>query len=273
MLILIVCFIMTTTQTPNPNSQTGNHTDFDAIDNAIDIGFDPLASVASNIVSLWTSVTGKLKHSYTKASSSLTDEVLVRVSEKQLNDALYTFVTKNVVMIHDLHLNLHNDWLRLYATVYVKGIFAKVACNFRLVAIEVNNNTQRLVFEQLSDTDILQLHSKVWWQAPVARFLVRVYRKVVSADPLAFILQKINVKDEPLAVHKGNFIYVDIGRYFAKNPKFLSYFKKVHVNTAHTTTDNLLAKIQINFDELITLGSGTDDIISEKDNPDRKRSQ
>lgn len=255
------------TLTQQADTPTPDDLDFDP---AIDIGFDPLASVTSNIVSLWTAITSKLKHSYTKASSSLTDEVLVQVSEKQLNDILYTFVTKNVGMIHDLHLNLHNDWLRLYATVYIKGIFAKVACNFRLVAIEVNNQTQRLIFEQLTDTDILQLHSKTWWQAPLAKLAVRTYRKAFGQDPLAFILQKIKVKEEPLAVHKGKFIYVDIGRYFAKNPKFLSYFKKVHVNTAHTTSENLLAKIQINFDELITLGTGTDDIISEKDNPERK---
>lgn len=240
-------------------------------DSAIDIGFDPLATVTDNVVTLWRAITSKLKQGYTTASDTVTDEIVVRVSEKQLNDALYKFVTKNVGMVHDLHLDLHNDWLRLYATVYTKGIFAKVACNFRLVAIEINSNTQRLIFEQLSDTDILQLHSKTWWQAPIAKTAVVVFRKVLKADPLPFILQKITVKEEPFAMHKGRFIYLDIGRYFAKNPKFLGYFKKFHVNTAHTTKDNLLAKVQINFDELITLGSGTDDIITEKDNPNRQQ--
>lgn len=246
------------------------NTDFDP---AIDIAFDPLAGMADNIVSLWRSATQKLKQSYTAATDTVGDEILIRVSEQQLNDALYRFVTQNVEMVHDLHLELHNDWLRLYATVYTKGVFAKVACNFRLVGIEINPSTQRLIFEQLSDTDILQFHSKTWWQVPVAKIAVSAYRKLVGADPLGFILQKITVKEEPFATHKGKFIYLDISRYFEKNQKFLSYFKKVHVNTAHTTEDNLLAKIQIHFDELISLGNGTDDIISEKDNPERQKTQ
>lgn len=243
-----------------------------AVDDAtLSLDFDPLASMSDNLARFWQSISDKLKHSYALVADSLFDEVLIKASEQQLNDALDQFVVQNVDMVHDLRLSLHEDWLRLYATIYIQGIFAKVACDFRLVGIELTGDVQRVIFEQLSDTHVLTLHSKTWWQAPAAKSALWLYHLLLRHDPLPVILQKITVKEEPFAVHKGRFIYLDIGRYFAKSPHIIAYFKKAQVNTAHTTHGNLIAHVQLNLDEVIGLGRD-DDIISEKDNPHKQTS-
>lgn len=268
---------------PSPNQSTLNKslssdfatTDFDGLiktptpDNAIELEFDPLASLSDNLMSLWQNISNSLKRGYSAATDTLGDELLVRGSEKQLNDALFEYVVQNAEMVHKLSLTLHNNHLRLYATIYNSGIFASVACNFRLVTIELNSDYQRLVFQQLSDTEILALHSDRWYLPALAKTGVGLYRLLLKKDPLPFALQKIPVKGAPFAVHKGEYIYLDIGRYLPKN--ITAYFNKAQVNDAYTTEGNLLAKVQINFANLINIGTDGDDIISEKDNPDQQK--
>lgn len=238
---------------------------------AIDVTLDLAGSFADNAALLWQTVLQQLKSGYLTLASHLTDEILIRISQQQVNDALHRFITQNVQMLHDLHLDIHDNWLRLYATVDVMGVFARVACNLRVVQIQLDGETQRLVFEQLSNTDILQLHSKKWYQAPLARLGVALYRTVLRKDPLPFILQKIKVKDEPFATHKGRFIYLDIHRYLKGQPKILSYLTKAQVNDGYTLANNLLLNVQINFGELIRFGESGEDIISDEDNPQRQQ--
>lgn len=233
----------------------------------IDVDFDPTATLQANLLGLWTRLSSALRHGYLLASTTIFDEILLRASEKQLNDALYQFVVKNVEMVHHMHIALHDNWLRLSVTVYTSGVFASVACNFRLVSIELNGEYQRLVFEQLTDTEILSLHSKQWYIASLAKMGVRLYRGVLNKDPLPLALKKINVKGEPFAVHKGNYIYLDISRYFANSPDIVSYFQKAQVNTGYTSEGNLLANVQINYSQLLNFGVDGDDIISDKDDP------
>lgn len=234
---------------------------------AIDITLDLAGSLADNTMLLWRTFMQQIKSSYLTMAEHLTDEMLIRVSQKQVNDALHRFITQNVQMLHDLHLDIHDDWLRLYATIDIMGVFASVACNLRVVQIQLNADTQRLVFEQLSNTDILELYSKKWYQSPLARLGVSLYRTVLRKDPLPFILQKIKVKDEPFATHKGRFIYLDIHRYLKGQPKIISYLAKAQVNDAYTLANNLLLNVQINFGELLRFGESGEDIISEDDNP------
>lgn len=276
MLIAMTTTHLSSHATPNQSTNTSlpsdsATTDFDGLsktptfDNAIELEFDPLASLSDNIMSLWQNISNTLKRGYAVATDTLGDELLVRGSEKQLNDALFEYVVQNVEMVHKLFLTLHNNHLRLYATIYTSGVFASVACNFRLVTIELNSDYQRLVFQQLSDTEILTLHSDRWYLPPLAKAGVKLYRLLLKKDPLPFALQKIKVKGASFAVHKGEYIYLDIGRYLPKN--ITAYFSKAQVNDAYTTEGNLLAKVQINFANLINIGTDGDDIISEKDNP------
>ncbi len=236
----------------------------------VDVQFNPKNSFGRNIGEAWHALTNSIKHGYINTADSLVDEVLLRLTAKQINDALYQFVTKNLAMIHELRMELHDNWLRLYAVVDVKGIFASVACNFRLVQMDISSHNQRFVFEQLSDTEILELHSRTWWHASLAKFAIKAYRKLLKKDLLPFLLNKINAKGEPFAVYKDEFIYLDIHRYLTKQTKMLNYLKKAQINDGYTLQDKLLLKVQINFAELISFGESGEDIITEKDNPDRK---
>lgn len=240
---------------------------------ALDVEFDPTAALHDNLLGLWTRLSSSLRHGYLLASTTLFDELLLRASEKQLNDALYQFVVKNVEMVHRMYITLHDNWLRLSVTVYTSGVFASVACDFRLASIELNGDYQRLVFEQLSKTHIVELHSKKWYLASGAKAGVALYRGLLRKDPLALALSKIKVKGEPFAIHKGKYIYLDISRYFQNKPDIVGYFEKAQVNTAYTSEGNLLANVQINFAKLINFGIDGDDIISDADRPDPNPNQ
>lgn len=244
------------------------HTEPTAIRLAVDFSKQ---SLTENLLLAWQSILGTLKHGYINTADTLIDEVLVMMTEQQINDALKTFVTDNVNMILLLKMELHNDWLRLYCTIDFKGIFASVACNFRLVQGQLTSETQRFVFEQLSDVEILTLHSKKWWQGVVAQWGIKLYRTITKKDPLPLVLNKIIVKKEPFAMYKGNIIYLDIHRYLAKQTKILNYLKKVQVNDADTKDGKLLLKLEPNFTEIFSFGDSGEDIITEKDNPDRKK--
>lgn len=241
-----------------------------AIEVAVDLSQQ---SFAETLLLTWQSVLGDFKTRYVNTADSLLDEVLVMMTEKQVNDALAQFVTKNVKMILDLRMDLNDDWLRLYCTVNFKGIFASVACNFRLAKTQINANTQLFVFEQLSDTEILTLHSKKWWHATAIRLGLKAYRTIKKKDPLPEILHKITVKNEPFATYEGNFIYLDIHRYLAKQTKILNYLKKAQINDANTKLHKLLLKVEPNFAEIFSFGDSGEDIITERDNPNRPKKE
>lgn len=215
----------------------------------------------------WQHTLSTLKHNYANATSEWLDEITATVSQQQINDALYTYVVRNVGMVHDLKLEIHDDWLRLYTTVYIKGIFASLASNFELVHLQLDKHTQRLVLKQISDTDVLELHSKTWWQAPIAQFAVNSYRKLLKKDPLPVILHKINIKGTPFVEHKDNIVYLDIGRWLKRSDKIMNTIKKAQINQGILQKEQLLLQIEPNFTEILSFGNPNAPIITEKDNP------
>lgn len=224
-------------------------------------------SIFEVLLGSWQQLMGNLKTSYVNTTDRLIDEVYITLSQEQVNDALAKFVTNNVDMLLNLRMDLHHNWLRLYCTVNVMGIFASVYSDFRLVDASLTGKVQRFVFEQIGNTEIVELHSKKWWQVPAAKLGVKLYRTVMRADPLPFLLSKIKVKNEPFATHKGNYIYLDIHRYLAKQKKILKTLQKVQINHAETKNHELILKAQLNPAELISFGTSGEDIITEKDNP------
>lgn len=215
----------------------------------------------------WHHLKTQASQRYMAITDGLFDEIVIRLTQDEVNDALHEFVTQNVDMLHDLHLELQDDWLRLYATLDVAGVYASVATDLRLVHATLTHDTQRFVFEQISGTDVLCLHSEKWLLGVLTKTALKLYHTLLRKDPLPFALQQIEVKGEPFAVHKGNYIYLDIHRYLAKQKKILGYLAKAQVNDADTIKDNLLLKVQINFAELMNFGEAGEPIISEKDQP------
>lgn len=221
----------------------------------------------------WQQTLSGLKHTYTNATSQFIDEIKIPVSQEQINDALFTYVVKKVGMVHDLKLDIHEGWLRLYTTVHVKGIFASLASNFEVVHLQLDKHTQRLVLRQISDTDVLELHSKQWWQAPLAKFALGSYRAIFKKDPLPVILNKIKIKQVPFVEHKGNIIYLEIGRWLKNSEFIMNAIKKAQVNQGVLEKEQLSLYIEPNFAEILSFGDPNAPIITEKDNPNPKPSQ
>ena len=70
---------------------------------------------------------------YEKIEDFAGQEFIVPATEKQLNDAIQKFVVEKVKAILAMHLEIHEGWLRLYATVNYNGIFADLAVNLGVV--------------------------------------------------------------------------------------------------------------------------------------------
>lgn len=187
---------MDNTQTTHLSSQlhnaqmikNGNDTTFYHTDNAqtdtmsLENQFDAKDSSSwfnETLLLSWQQTFGNIKHGYVKAADNLVDELLVTLTQKQVNDALYNFVTKNVGLLHNLKLDIHDNWLRLTCTVDIMGLYTTVASNFELVHLQLDRHTQRLVLKQIGDTDVIELHSKQWYKAPAARLGVGLYLSLI----------------------------------------------------------------------------------------------
>lgn len=189
-------------------------------------------------------------------------EILLPISEQQVNDALAQYVTKKVAAILDLHLDLHDSWLRLHTTVNVKGIFAQLAVNLRLVHVQLDRDRQRLVFGQLSNTEVLVLHTDSYLKTQAIRAALWGFQGVLKRDPLGLALGRAN-----LATQKDDILYLDLARWLRKNEKIMDTLNKVQINHGLLAEEQLLLKAQVNISEIINLGSGQV-VITEDDNPD-----
>lgn len=210
-----------------------------------------------------TLITNRSQHLYEKFTDATEQEFLVPITEQQVNLALDQFVTKNVDAVLDLHLDLHDNWLRLHATVDVQGIFAKLNVDLRLVHVQLDRHRQRFVFGQLSDTRVETLHTNHYLKTKVIRFALWVFHTVLKKDPLGLILGKIN-----LTRQKEDILYLDIGRWLNKNKKIMSTLKKVQINHGFLAEQQLVLKANGNISELISVGGKTQ-LINEDDNPNK----
>ena len=117
------------------------------------------------------------QNSYEKLENAVEQEFFVPANQTQLNQALERFVTNNVDAILDLHLDLHENWLRLYTTVNTYGVFANLAVNLSLVHVQLDRHHQRFVFGQLSNTDVLALHTDNYFKTKAVRLAVWFFTK------------------------------------------------------------------------------------------------
>lgn len=214
-----------------------------------------------------TLIASNSQHLYEKFEEATEQEFLVPITEKQVNLALDQFVTKNVGAVLDLHLDLHDNWLRLYATVNVQGIFAKLNVDLRLVHVQLDRHRQRFVFGQLSETRVETLHTNNYLKTKIIRFALWVFHGLLKKDPLGLILGKIN-----LTRQKEDILYLDIGRWLNKNKKIMNTLKKVQVNHGFLAEQQLVLKANGNISELISVGGKTQ-LISEDDNPEKAKAK
>ena len=156
-------------------------------------------------------------------------------------------MTDNVKMLKDLHADLHDDWLRLYATLDYNGLIITLSVDLKLVQMELNKQTQLIVFEQISDTQVIEAkYPNVLYKMGV-RMALWFYQKVLNQDPLGMILEKLNV----IKV-KDDLLYLDLNRWLGKSRSIIDTLGKVHVNHAVLREAELVVIGNVNLTALFT---------------------
>ena len=184
---------------------------------------------------LLSNISKRIRQVYQKAEGFIEDEREFPLSQVFLNATFQRFVTDNVSMLKDLHADLHEDWLRLYATLDFKGLNITLSVDLKLIQMEMNKDTQLIVFEQISDTQIIDAKFKNVFQKLAVNMALFFYQKVLNKDPLGMILEKLNV-----ITVKDDLLYLDLNRWLAK----------VHVNHAVLREAKLVVMGNVNLTAL-----------------------
>ena len=191
---------------------------------------------------LLTNIANRIRQVYQKAEGFIEEEREFPVSQVFLNATFKRFVTDNVKILEDLHADLHDDWLRLYATINVKGMHFVLAVNLKLVQMEFNKDMQLIVFEQISNTEIIEARYPSIWMKMAVKCAVFFYHNFLHSDPLGPILQKFNVIEV-----KDDLLHLDLNRWLGKNRSIMQTLNKVHVNHAELRETELVVVGNVNL--------------------------
>lgn len=212
--------------------------------------------------SLISNISKRIRQVYQKAEGFIEDEREFPLSQVFLNATFQRFVTDNVKMLKDLHADLHDDWLRLYATLDYNGLVITLSVDLKLVQMELNKDTQLIVFEQISDTQLIEAkYPNVFYKMGV-RFALFFYQKILHDDPLGMILEKLDV----IKV-KDDLLHLDLNRWLGKNRSIIETLGKVHVNHAMLREAELVVHGNVNVTALFTKLSQEKDAWDEDEAP------
>ncbi|WP_445116694.1 hypothetical protein [Acinetobacter sp. WZC-1] len=209
---------------------------------------------------LITNIARRIRQAYQKAEGFIEEEREFPVSQIFLNATFERFVTNNVNILEDLHADLHHDWLRLYATLNVKGLYTILSVDLKLLQMELNKDMQLIVFEQISDTQVIEAQFKNVWMKMGFRCALFFYQKVLRKDPLGIVLEKyqvIQVKDDLL--------HLDLNRWLGKNRSIMDTLRKVHVNHAELREAELVVIGNVNLTALFGKYSNSRAALKEDD--------
>ena len=198
---------------------------------------------------LISNISNRIRQVYQRAEGFIEDEREFPLSQVFLNATFQRFVTDNVDALKDLHADLHEDWLRLYATLDYKGLIVTLSVDLKLVQMELNKTTQLIVFEQISDTQLIEAKYPNMLYKLGVRFGLFFYQRVLNKDPLGMILEKLGV----IKVI-DDLLYLDLNRWLGKNRSVIDALSKVHVNHAQLREAELVVLGNVNFMALFNKG-------------------
>lgn len=202
-----------------------------------------------------SNISKRLQQVFHLAGNYIEDEREFPLSEEFLNATFQRFVTDNVNMLQDLHADLHNDWLRLYATLNYNGLNITLSVDLNLVLMELNNKQQLIIFEQISKTKVLEAHYPNIGYKYGVKGALWFYQSILDRDPLGKILEKLNV----IKV-KDDLLHLDLNRWLGKNPSIIDTLAKVHVNHAVLREKELVVLGNVNLSALFnTMHNSKDD--------------
>lgn len=206
-----------------------------------------------------SSIAKQLQRVYRKAEDFIEEEREFPLSQVFLNATFKRYVTDNVEILEDLHADLYNDWLRLYATLNVKGLHTTLSVDLKLIQMELNKELQLIVFEQISDTQIVTATYKNIFQKFAVKSALFFYQKVLKKDPLGVILEKFDVVKV-----RDDLLYLDLNRWLGKKRKIIETLAKVHVNHAVLRDAELVIMGNVNLMALFSKSEDEYDEIDEE---------
>lgn len=202
----------------------------------------------------------QLNQGYQKAEQLADEPRHFSISEKFLNATLERFVVDNLhSWMKDLHLDLHDDWLRLYTTLeFGRHTHFELSVDLRLVEMKINHHQQLFVFEQLSDTQVIQARFPQKWQGWLAHSALFILQEIVQKDPLGWILSEkgmtfiLKRPYKVVEIHNG-LLHLDIMQWIGKNKAIINTLKKVNILDGSTSEQSLNMKGKIYLDEILNL--------------------
>ena len=196
---------------------------------------------------LISSISKRIRRVYQKAEGFIEDEREFPLSQVFLNATFQRFVTDNVQMLKDLHADLHDDWLRLYATLDYNGLNITLSVDLKLVQMELNKDKQLIVFEQISDTQLIEAKYPNIFYKWGAKFALFFYQRVLNKDPFGMILEKLGVIKVV-----DDLLHLDLNRWLGKSRSIIDTLAKVHVNHAVLREAELVVMGNVNLTALFT---------------------
>lgn len=194
---------------------------------------------------LLSNIANRVRQAYLKAGDFIEEEREFPISQVFLNATFKRYVTDNVRLLKDLHADLHDDWLRLYATVDVAGVYASLSVDLKLVSMQMNKDQQLIVFEQISNTRVIEAKFNKTWLKIAANSALYFYQRVLKRDPLGPILAKYNIVQV-----KDELLHLDLNRWLGKSSAVLDTLNKVHINHAILAETELRVQGNINLTAL-----------------------
>ncbi|MDH0031057.1 MULTISPECIES: hypothetical protein [Acinetobacter] len=203
---------------------------------------------------LISSVVKRLRKVYQKAEEFIEEEREFSLSQVFVNATMERYVTEKVEIIKDLHADLYDGWLRLYATLDVKGIHTTLSVDLKLIQMEMNKDVQLMVFEQISNTQVIEARFKNIFLKWGFHTAIWYYQKFREEDPLGKILEHFDIVSV-----KDDLLYLDLNQWFSKKPSIIETLGKVHVNRARVRPAELIVWGNVNL-AAILYPSNEDDL-------------
>ncbi|WP_038344915.1 hypothetical protein [Acinetobacter sp. A47] len=202
---------------------------------------------------LISSVFKRLRKVYQKAEEFIEEEREFSLSQVFVNATMERYITENVDMMKDLHADLYDGWLRLYTTLDVKGLYTTLSVDLKLIQMEMNQDVQLMVFEQISNTQVIEAKFKNIFQKWGFYMAIWYYQKFREEDPLGKILEHFEIVKV-----KDDLLYLDLNRWLGKKASIIETLSKVHVNRARVRPAELIVWGNVNLAAILSPSNDDD---------------
>lgn len=208
----------------------------------------------------------QLNTSYQKVGQWVDEPRHFNIPEQYLNATLeHQVVERFHGWLKDLHIDLHDGWLRLYATLqFGKHYHFELSVDLRLVQMKINHTQILFVFEQISDTQVIKAQFANKFIAWCALNSLSFLQNVLQKDPLGWILSQkgmtlimslIKGKKYPFKIVdvKDGLLYLDIMIWLYKNKAIVNALRKIDIAHGATYEQELHIKGNLYLDQILQL--------------------